>query len=164
MAVSQSVPPIELVTYINVVPARVYEALTTGAGWDAWFTQGTTIDPRPGGKIHLRWQNFGAGRWTAEDGGPVLEALPSQRFVFQWSPSGEPTTVAFTLNPLGTGTFVHLVEQGYKQTTSSLQACLGCATGWGEALTLLKFYLEHGITYGTVPPAAAELVAIQAEG
>jgi hypothetical protein len=57
-----------------------------------------------------------------------------------------------------------LVEQGYKQTTSSLQACLGCATGWGEALTLLKFYLEHGITYGTVPPEAAELGAIQAEG
>ena len=28
-----------------------------------------------------------------------------------------------------------------------------CAAGWGEALTLLKFYLEHGVTYGEVPPA-----------
>ena len=23
--------------------------------------------------------------------------------------------------------------------------------GWGEALTLLKHYLEHGVTYGEVP-------------
>jgi hypothetical protein len=30
---------------------------------------------------------------------------------------------------------------------------IGCATGWGEALTLLKFYLEHGLTYGAVPAA-----------
>ncbi len=27
---------------------------------------------------------------------------------------------------------------------------LDCASGWGEALTLLKFYLEHGIVY--TPP------------
>jgi len=24
---------------------------------------------------------------------------------------------------------------------------LECASGWGEALTLLKFYIEHGIVY-----------------
>ena len=28
-----------------------------------------------------------------------------------------------------------------------------CATGWGEALALLKFYLEHGVVYGEVPLA-----------
>jgi hypothetical protein len=24
---------------------------------------------------------------------------------------------------------------------------ISCATGWGEALTLLKFHLEHGLRY-----------------
>ena len=27
---------------------------------------------------------------------------------------------------------------------------LECAAGWGEALTLLKFYVEHGVVY--TPP------------
>lgn len=26
---------------------------------------------------------------------------------------------------------------------------LECAAGWGEAITLLKFYLEHGLIYTT---------------
>ncbi len=33
-----------------------------------------------------------------------------------------------------------------------MEALLSYACGWGEALTLLKFYLEYGITYGDVPP------------
>ena len=32
-----------------------------------------------------------------------------------------------------------------------VEAALGCAAGWGEALTLLKFYLESGTKYGEVP-------------
>jgi hypothetical protein len=33
----------------------------------------------------------------------------------------------------------------------AVYATLTTATGWGEALTLWKMYLEHGITYGHVP-------------
>jgi uncharacterized protein YndB with AHSA1/START domain len=145
------VPDIEHIVYIHASPERVYKILTTGAGWDAWFTQGTTVDPGPGGQIRLRWQNFGAGHWTMEDGGPVLEAVPNRKFVFQWSPASTPTTVTITLEQQGPGTLVRLVESGYKLTDSDLAALVNCATGWGEALTLLKFYLEHGLTYGEVP-------------
>lgn len=154
MAQKITVPNIEHSTYINVVPEKVYRTLTTGKGWDAWFTSGTTVEAKAGGSIRLRWKNFGAGRWTMEDGGPVLEAVPNQRFVFQWSPGGEPTTVAITLGKLGPGTLVTLKESGYKLDARNLEALVGCSTGWGEALTLLKFYLEHGVTYGVVPPEA----------
>jgi hypothetical protein len=33
----------------------------------------------------------------------------------------------------------------------AVYATLTTAAGWGEALTLLKMYLEHGITYGPAP-------------
>lgn len=146
------VPKIEHATYINTPPERVYRTLTTGEGWDAWFTKGTKVDPRPGGTILLRWENSGAGRWTTEDGGPVLEAEPNRKLAFQWGPGSCPTTVDITLERIGPGTLVSLVESGYPLSNSDLEACLGCAVGWGEALTLLKFYLEHGVTYGEVPP------------
>ncbi len=144
-------PDIEQEVYIDAPSERVYALLTTGDGWDAWFTDGTTVEPRRGGSITLRWKNFGAGRWTAEDGGPVVEADRNRKFSFEGSPGSNPTTVCITLKKLGSGTLVRLTESGYSANGEDLKICIGCAVGWGEALTLLKTYLEHGICYGEVP-------------
>ena len=59
------------------------------------------------------------------------------------------TTVAIDLTemPGGEGTAVRLIETGYPDTPGGLAALLNCAAGWGEALTLLKFWLEHGVRY-----------------
>jgi uncharacterized protein YndB with AHSA1/START domain len=134
---------------VRATPERVYDALATAEGLDAWFTEGTTLDARPGGAIHFRWQDWGPDRVSAEDGGPVLEARRPERFVFQWHPDGKAyaTTVKVDLEPTAEGTVVRLVEHGYRDTPSGRKAILDCAAGWGEALTLLKFYVEHGIRY-----------------
>lgn len=142
------VPEIQHSTYIKASPKRVYDAISTGEGWNSWFTQKTTIQD---GQIRLRWENFGSGKWTMEDGGPVVAAEPGKKFAFQWSPGTRPTTVTMTLKKLAQGTVLTLVESGYPSTEKDLEAVVGCATGWGEALTLLKFYLEHGVVYGKVP-------------
>jgi len=42
---------------------------------------------------------------------------------------------------------VRLREYGYHNTPSGLRAMLDCAAGWGEAMALMKVYVEHGITY-----------------
>lgn len=139
--------PIDYKTYIAVPPQRVFETLTTAAGWDAWFTRGTKLDARANGSIILKWNNWGPDRVNVEDGGIVLEVIPDRRFVFTWQPDHQPTTVCIELQPLGTGTLVHLTDSGY--ITPAIH--MNCAAGWGEALTLLKVYLEHGITYGEVP-------------
>jgi uncharacterized protein YndB with AHSA1/START domain len=97
MATWRAPPDIEHATYVRAPPLRVYEILTTGEGWDQWITDGTEVDAEPGGHIKLSWRDFRVGHWTIEDGGPVLEAVPFQRFVFQWSPGERPTTVSFTL-------------------------------------------------------------------
>lgn len=136
-------------TFIRAAPERVYEVFTTGEGLDAWFTEGAEVDARPGGEIHFRWRDWGPDKVTAEDGGPVLEAIRPRRFVFQWHPEDESyaTTVAVDFIPEEGGTTVRLHESGYQDTPSSRVCLMDCAAGWGEALTLLKMYVEHGIRY-----------------
>jgi uncharacterized protein YndB with AHSA1/START domain len=146
-----NLPPIEVNTYIAVPPQRVYDALTTPSVWDAWFTQGMELDPRAGGSILFRWIDAMVDRYTTTAGGPVLEAEPPRRFVFQWTPGDSTTTIEFELERLGPGTRLSVKESGHRLTQKDVEALADCAAGWGEALTLLKFYLEHGTTYGEVP-------------
>jgi uncharacterized protein YndB with AHSA1/START domain len=135
--------------FIRTDAARAYDALTIPEQVDAWFTCGASGEPVRGGTLTWRWQAWGPDRITAEDTLVVQEAERPNRFVFAWHPLGpeQPTTVAVTFEPVEGGTVVRLREGGYPDTEPGLKACLDCASGWGEALTLLKFYLEHGLSY-----------------
>jgi uncharacterized protein YndB with AHSA1/START domain len=138
-------PVIKHQTYIKSQPAKVFHTLTTAAGWNAWFTDRTTIvwNNDGAGEIRLRW---GVNRdKVIEDGGKIVEAIPYESFIFQWCPGESQTTVKFNLHPFKEGTLVILEEHGYLNSIKDIDACIGCAAGWGEALTLLKIYLEHGI-------------------
>jgi hypothetical protein len=57
------------------------------------------------------------------------------------------TTVEIDFESAESGTIIRLREYGYQDTPSGLRAMLNCAAGWGEALTVWKFYVEHGIRY-----------------
>ena len=140
--------------FVRAAPEVVYDAFTTSDGLDGWFTSGAQVDPRPGGEICFRWVDWGPDRVTGEDGGPVLEAQAPSCLIFQWYPDNPtyPTTVEIKFQSAvdkdGTpGTIVRLREHGYQDTPAGLKACIDCAAGWGEALTLLKFYVEHNIQY-----------------
>jgi uncharacterized protein YndB with AHSA1/START domain len=136
-------------TVIRADPINIYNALTTAEGLDAWFTDGSIVNAVPGGEILFQWVNWGPDHITAEDGGPVLEAIPPKHFVFQWHPDSPDyaTTVEINIVPTDDGTIVSLREYGYADTPSARLAMVNCAVGWGEALTLLKFYLELGAHY-----------------
>ncbi|MCC3357162.1 SRPBCC family protein [Bacillus sp. REN16] len=142
-------PEINHKIYIKVAIEEVYKTISTAQGWNAWFTDKTTLEiNRDGtGEIRLRWTNFGSEQENIDDGGKILEATPNKRFVFQWSPGEQNSTVTFNLEPYKDGTLVVLNETGYTNSDKDVKACIGCAVGWGEALTLLKIYLEHGIVY-----------------
>ncbi len=145
------VPEIEMKTFINASPERVFECISTAGGWDSWFTQGTELDPRPGGHLMFRWKEFGATRTKLEMKCTIVDIIPERKFIFQWSPSGSKTTVTLSVEKRGDGCIITASEKGYELNEKSLWQFMDCSTGWGEALTLLKFYIEHGITYGAVP-------------
>ncbi len=136
-------------TFIRASPERVYDAFTKAEHLDGWFTTGASVDPKPGGYILFKWKDWGPDHVTAEEKCPVLEARRPERLVFLWhtdNPSYA-TTIEIDFQPVADGTIVRLREHGYQNTPSGRRAMLDCATGWGEALTLLKFYVEHGLRY-----------------
>lgn len=136
-------------TLIWAKPQRVYEACTNAGELDRWFTNGASIDPRAGGEIRFRWVDWGPDQFYGEEGGPVLEARRPERFVFQRRTDGPEyaTTVEMDFEPIEEGTVVRLRERGYRDTPSGHRALADSAAGWGEALTLLKFYVESGLRY-----------------
>lgn len=136
-------------TFVQASRDRVYDGIATAEGLDGWFTTGASVDAREGGEIRFRWKDWGVDRITDEDGGPVLEARRPERFVFQWHPDNMSysTTVEIVFEEGRGGTIIRLREWGYQDTPSGRKKMLECASGWGEALTLWKFYVERGIRY-----------------
>lgn len=136
-------------TAIGASRERVFAALTQPEHLDRWFTTGAEVDLRPGGVFHWRWRDWGPDRVTGEDPAPIIEVSPPERLVFHWHPQGMawPTTVELDLEERGDGTIIRVREHGYLDTSHGRRAFANCAAGWGEALTLLKLYVERGITY-----------------
>lgn len=143
------VEKVDFYSLMKVTQDEAYDAMTTAEGLDGWFTNGAEIDAKSGGRIQFRWKNYGPDRYNGENGGPVLEARRPERFVFQWTADsgGYDTTVEMDFEPHEQGTMVRLIEYGYEDSPTGMQDLLNRATGWGCVLTLMKFYLEHGVTY-----------------
>jgi uncharacterized protein YndB with AHSA1/START domain len=140
-------PEIRLATLVRAPRDRVYDALTQAAELDSWFTTGAEVEPRPGGTMRWRWDGWGPDEVTGEDWGPVLEAQRPERFAFQWQAKLGGTTVEVDFDEHPEGTVIRLREHGYPDTADGWAGFQDCSTGWGEALTLLKFWVEHGIRY-----------------
>jgi uncharacterized protein YndB with AHSA1/START domain len=138
--------------FIAAPVEKVYDTITSADKWNKFFTHSTEIDLRPGGKIIWRWKDWGPNFYTTEAPGLVVKAERPSVFAFQWYPvdKDRPTTIEFKLSDKYGGTVIELTESGYLDTEKDRAMILECASGWGEALTLLKFYIERGVVY--IPP------------
>ena len=126
----------------------VYDLFATAAGLDSWFTNGAEVDPKPGGAIVYRWKNGGPDAVTTEARGVVREAERPVRFVFEWdSDDDRPTTVEMRFERRGDSTVMRLREYGFSAGERGRAAVVREASGWGEAMTLAKFRIEHGFRY-----------------
>ena len=126
-------------------PERVWAALTTADGLAAWFGNEATIDLRPGGTARMRWTEQG---FTAQ---MRVERVEEPRvFGFTWGIYGLPeddprrTYVEFTLEPVGAGTRLTVVETGFAQLPEDAhrKAYGGNAEGWAKELGELAAYLD----------------------
>ena len=77
----------------------------------------------------------------------MLEADRPSRYVFGWKVGLGGTIVELDFEEHPDGTIVRLRDHGYPDTPEGWKGCAECSTGWGEALMLLKFWVEHGVRY-----------------
>ena len=147
---SEPGPEIRHSVFIRAPREKVWSALTTPMGLDGWWgTRGSEIDLRPDGRLTLRWRDWGPERdINADRDCTVLEVRPLQRFAFRWGETTDAmTTVEFDLEERDGGTLLHLREHGFAPTDKGRKSFEGNSLGWGEVSALLKFYVEHGVSY-----------------
>jgi uncharacterized protein YndB with AHSA1/START domain len=73
---------------IHAQPETVFRFFTDSARWASWWGAGSTIEPRPGGKVYILHPN------KVEVSGEVLEIDAPRRIVFTYGyPSGKPIPV-----------------------------------------------------------------------
>jgi uncharacterized protein YndB with AHSA1/START domain len=125
-------------------PGQVWAALTTAEGLGAWFGNEATIDLRPGGSAWMRWANGSTVEMRVER---VEEPTV---FGFTWQIYGLPeddprrTYVEFTLEPVGAGTRLTVVESGFAQLPQDAygKAYDANTDGWARELAELADYLD----------------------
>jgi uncharacterized protein YndB with AHSA1/START domain len=123
---------------------KVWTALTTAEGLGAWFGNEATIDLRPGGAGQLRWTDGSTKDLRVER---VEEPAV---FGFTWQPDelarDDPrrTYVEFTLEPVGAGTRLRVVETGFAQVPDDVyrKAYDAHTEGWARELGELVDHLD----------------------
>lgn len=89
----------------------VFRYFTDSGRWAKWWGEGSTIEPRPGGKVYIRYPN------AIEAMGEVIEITPPGRIVFSFGyASGNPippgaSRVTIVLERNGAATRLHLTHE-----------------------------------------------------
>lgn len=96
---------------IEAPQASVFRYFTDSARWAAWWGAGSTIDPRPGGRVYVRHPG------NVEASGEVIDVTPPSRIVFSYGfDKGQPfgpgeSRVTIDLERVARGTRLRLVHE-----------------------------------------------------
>jgi uncharacterized protein YndB with AHSA1/START domain len=96
---------------IRARPATVFSFFTDNSRWASWWGAGSTIDPKPGGRVLIRYPGGN------EALGEIVQIMPPERIVFTYGyASGRPiapgeSQVTIRLEPHEQGTRVHLSHE-----------------------------------------------------
>jgi uncharacterized protein YndB with AHSA1/START domain len=123
---------------IKAPAERVFDAITTPTGLDAWWTQRSAGNPVPGTEYDL-W--FGPDYdWRAQ----VTRCVTNTEWELQLvraDPDWFGTRVGFRLEPRGDRTLVRFHHTGWPEPNDHHRTSVYC---WGMYLRLLRRYVEHG--------------------
>jgi uncharacterized protein YndB with AHSA1/START domain len=123
---------VERTVLIRARRETVFRYFTDSTRFAAWWGEGSRIEPRPGGAVHIRYPN---GVVAA---GEVLEIAPSERVVFTFGyegpappipPGGSRVTIALEEGPEGT-----LLRLRHEVPTAEAREAHG--PGWRYQLAL----------------------------
>ena len=125
---------------IAAVPDRVFGAISTAAGLDAWWTKRSAGHPRMGSIYDL---GFGPGYdWRAR----VTRCEPGAAFELEMVSADADwlgTRVGFELTPTPAGTQVRFHHLGWPEANEHYRTSCFC---WAMYLRIMKRNLEYGET------------------
>jgi len=128
---------------IRAVPETVFRFFTDDRRWAAWWGAGSTIEPRPGGRVFIRYPN------GVEASGEVVEIASPQRLVFTFGfASGKPmppgtSRVTIELDPHDEGTELRLTHQFAEAAARDLHV-----QGWRYQLSVFSNIVSDEVQAG----------------
>ena len=142
--------PFQLDRAVTILAPRetVFQFLTDTPRWAAWWGAGSTIDPRPGGRMYIRLPD------GTEVSGDVVEIDPPKRIVFSYGfVKGRPippgaSKVTISLDAEKAGTRLHLAHEFAEEGVRN-----DFVQGWRYQLALFS-----NLVADTVNAGAADLV------
>lgn len=125
---------------IRAAAGKVFDAISTPAGLDSWWTSHAAGKPAEGAEYQL---GFGPDyEWRAT----VSRFVPPTEFelhLTRCDPDWQDTRVRFRLEPDGGLTRVRFEHAGWGEANDHYQVSCYC---WAMYLRLLRLYLETGQT------------------
>lgn len=123
---------------IGTDPRRVFEALSSPAGLDQWWTKSSAGTAKVGAEFEL---GFGPGyEWRAR----VSQCVPETRFELEMTRADadwKGTRVSFELVATNGGTQLRFRHSGWPVLNEHYRISSYC---WAMYLRVLRRYLEHG--------------------
>jgi uncharacterized protein YndB with AHSA1/START domain len=123
---------------IRATPAAVFTAVSSPAGFDAWWTLGAAGEARVGAD----WELFFGEEydWRAR----VVRCDSDRAFALEITHATADwvaTTVSFVLEPRGEATWLHFAHTGWRDADEHYRTSSYC---WAMYLRLLTRWIEHG--------------------
>lgn len=117
---------------------RVFDAVATPAGLDAWWTKSASGRPEEGAEYKL---GFGPGfEWRAR----VIRCIPNEEFELELTEADgdwQGTRMGFLLDENDGATQVRFHHTGWPVANEHYRVSCYC---WAMYLRLLRRYVEHG--------------------
>jgi uncharacterized protein YndB with AHSA1/START domain len=122
---------IKHVLTVKASPAAVYRAFTNATALREWLADVATVDPRPGGRFFLAWNN---GYFTA---GEFHAVQPDKEVQFTWAGRDDPapSKVRVSITQLDSGQATLVLEH----------TNLGAGSDWSQAFKEIERGWENGL-------------------
>jgi len=135
---------VRLSIHIDAPRGRVFKALIEPAALNRWIASAADVEPRLGGRYSYSWKYDHAGRQVESGPTKILDFVPDERLVTDWTDwrgddTRPATRVAWLLADEGTGTKLTLIHDGFSRVVDQSDYPFG----WVEFMNQLKAEAER---------------------